>query len=487
MRKMMTAIFQQLAYVNLNNETAKDRLVGSFTKEDLKKYLKDITNESNQKNLRKISRNLYLTSPHYRKLINYYVTLYTLDYVVEGYGILPDENTDVDKYKKAYLKNVDYIEKMNIKDEFRKLKYSIWIDGVSYGFARPSKDGFYIQELNPDYCKVTFINPETGLLGYSFNFSIFDKTEELLDSYPNEFRQIYNRLKREKQSNKWARIESPNAICIKPTPYGYPPIPPLLGLFEGILDIADFKALNKTGEEIGNYKLLFQKIPMKDGKDAGKDEFLISEDFVQIFHNNIESNLPPQVGLLTSPMEVTAINFDRDTIDRNKVAQATSQYWNEAGVSELLFGSNANSSAALKFAITADESELSPIMQSIERWINEHLKATQKGSFKFRVRLLNTTFFNKKNYFEDMLKAAQYGMPVKSEILASLGHQPSSMYIGAFLENKVLQLHEKLIPLRSSHTQSDIAEAGREQMKEEDLTEAGLQTRDQDQNENRVE
>src|SRR5690625_4943821 len=101
---------------------------------------------------------------------------------------------------------------------------------------------------------------------------------------------------------------------------------------------------------------------MKNDKSATKDDFLITEDFVKLFHDNIDAVLPPQVGILTTPMEVDAINFEKDRVDKNKVGEATSQFWNESGVSELLFGNN-STSAALKYSIKATETSLATMVE----------------------------------------------------------------------------------------------------------------------------
>ncbi|OMD71206.1 hypothetical protein [Paenibacillus odorifer] len=478
-QRIMTT-FSSMKLINFTPN--RDSVVNTFSKEDLKRNLKNISSLSSQKNLRKISRFLYLSSPHYRSLINYYSTLYNFDYLVEGYNTNPD-GIDIKKYKKSYIKAVDNYEQMGIKFESIQLRANAYIDGVFYGYARRTKNGFYIQHLDPDHCQVTFINSETGLYGYSFDFSIFSSNESLLNSYPDEFTTIYNRIKNNKTSSKWVRVDSTNAICIKPT-NGKHPIPPMVGLFEGILDIYDFKALAKGREEIGNYQLLFQQIPMKDGKEATADDFLISEDFVKMFHDNISSSLPEQVGLLTTPMKIEAIKFERDSLDKNKVAEATSQYWNEAGISELLFG-NSNSSTALKLSITADESSLSVIVEEFEKWVNEYGKANFKGTYNFKVRILHTTKFNVKDYFDMRLKAAQYGIPVKNEIIAILGLSPSAGYLNAFLENDVLEMHNKLIPLMSSHTLTTdgLDENGRPKKADGDRTDSGDKTIENDGNE----
>lgn len=474
----MLSTFSRMNLINLNYDDSS--AVKSYTKEELSKMMKSINTLETQQRLRKISRNLYYSSSQYRSLINYYSTLFNFDYTVESNGTYADK-PDVTKFKKAYMNAIKEIEKINIKQETISIRAKTYVDGVFYGYAIPSKDGFYIQHLDPDYCKISFINVETGLFGYSFNFSYFDKNPKYINSFPDEFIALYQQYKGRKNkgaNSKWIKIDSPNAICLKAVPSAEYAIPPMLGLFEGILDIADFKALSKGKEELENYKILFQQIPMKDDKDAETDEFLLSPDFVQIFHDNIESNVPSQVGVITSPMPVTPISFDKDKVDSNKVTEATSQFWSESGAPELLFNNN-STSTALKYSVMADESSLMAFVLDFERWLNEYLKSTLKGIHKFKVRILDTTRFNISDKISKALEAAQYGIPNKMEICAMFGMSPSAVVNNAFLENEVLDLINKFIPLSSSHTlSSSTDEGGRPTVDDEDLTDAGANNRE---------
>lgn len=474
----MISTFAKMNLININYDDSS--AVKSYTKEELMKMMKSLNKLETQQRLRNISRNLYAASSQYRSLINYYSTLFNFDYVVESNGAYV-ESPDVVKFKKAYMNAIKDIEKINIKQETISIRAKTYVDGVFYGYAIPSKDGFYIQHLDPDYCKISFINVETGLLGYSFNFSYFDSYPKYIDSFPDEFISIYREHKRNKRkgsNSNWIKIDSPNAICFKAVPSAKYAIPPMLGLFEGILDIADFKALSKGKEELENYKILFQQIPMKDDKDAETDEFLISPDFVQIFHDNIESTLPSQVGVITSPMPVTPITFDKDKVDSNKVTEATSQFWSESGAPELLFNNN-STSTALKYSVIADESFLMGFVLDFERWLNEYLKVTLKGTHKFKVRILDTTRFNISDKISSALNAAQYGVPNKMEICAMFGMSPSAVVNNAFLENEVLDLVNKFVPLSSSHTTSNSTNAGgRPTVDDEDLTDAGANNRE---------
>jgi hypothetical protein len=78
---------------------------------------------------------------------------------------------------------------MNIKHEFSKILHSVIKEGVFFGYIHQSKDSFFIQQLDSDFCKITFV--EDGLYGFAFNFSYFFTYPERINMFPDEFKKIY--------------------------------------------------------------------------------------------------------------------------------------------------------------------------------------------------------------------------------------------------------------------------------------------------------
>lgn len=472
------SIFKELGFINISNKNKGNSVVETYTSEDVKKFLKNRSNVASQKKLRNISRYLLSASGHYQRLILYFSTLHTMDYT------LPPMTTDIGsvnpkKFKKDYEEHAKVAEKIDISSSFLEARITSYVDGAFYGFARPTKNGFYLQKLDPDYCKITFIDPDTGLLGYSFDFSYFNNNTSMLNSFPDYFREIYDRVKgNNSSSEKWERIESPLAICLTAS-YDFNPVPAFSSVFEGILDIADFKALAKTKEELENFMLLLQKIPM-DSKEANK--FLIEEDYVKTFHENLLDISPEQVGVATGPMDITAVKFDKDTYDKNKVGQATTQFWDETGVSNLLFSANASTSSALKYSTGTDESDAFRLIKVIEKWCNSYIQATGNYKYSFKLNILPATKLNRNELIESALKLANAGMPVKNEIMALRGYSPNTALMNSYLENEILKLPDVLVPLSSAHTATPSDLNGRPKTKEEDLSDKGLKNRDNESN-----
>ena len=125
------------------------------------------------------------------------------------------------------------------------------------------------------------------------------------------------------------------------------------------------------------------------------------------------------------------------------------------------------------------------MMRQIERWVNRKLKSIGGGQYKFKINILDVTYYNRDEMHNRFIKEGQYGMPVRSAILATNGYSPSDIENMAYLENSILKLGEREIPLRSSNTQSGSGDdttddGGRptNKSKGEKLTDAGEKSKD---------
>ena len=79
-------------------------------------------------------------------------------------------------------------------------------------------------------------------------------------------------------------------------------------------------------------------------------------------------------------------------------------------------------------------------------------------------------------------------MPNKLTLCASIGADPLQTLSAAYVENTILGLQEQFVPLQTSYTQSNTAnEGGRPEKDVSDLGDAGMQTRDGNQNADTIE
>ena len=425
-----------------------------------------------QNELRMMSRHLYQVSPHYKRLINYFATMHLYSYIVSPYKI----NTvwgkiDKAEYEKSYINTLAYLDKMNIRHEMAKIAKVCFKEDVFYGYIYESNDSFYIKPLPPEYCRITRV--EDGCFLYDFDFTYFLTYPQDLEYFGDEFVERFSLFKEE--GVRWQTLDSKRQFCVKlmdDVPY---PVVPFLGVFEGIYDIEDYKALKKAKAETDNYKVIALKVPVDDD-----GSFLIDRDILLEYYSALLDVLPENIGAFLTPMDSKDFSFENTgTAENNNVNNSIKTFWNDAGVSSLIFGDENKTSATLNVSIKADMQMVFDLSRQIERNINRLLKM-KVGKYKFKIELLDITFYNKDEMVNSYLKAAQASLPTKTMACSALGINPLDMLGMTFLENEVLDLVNKFEPLATSYTQSSNDDGGAPTVEEkgEQLTDAGELSRE---------
>lgn len=451
--------FSQLARLVISDLDARDKnniFFKSFPKERVIKALQNP--QKNEKTLRNLSNFLYIISPHYKRLCNYYAEMATLDWYIEPYKLNIDK-VNIKQFKKAYNETLFELDNMNIKHEFFKVLQVVYREGIFYGYDYNTEDSYFIQKLDPDYCKISSV--EDGVYNFKFNFQYFEIDESKLDNYAPEFRTKYNNYKSSKKNRnrknkedlQWQELDSEHSICIKTDETILYPIPPFVGVLPDIYEIQDYKALKKANSEMQNYALISGTIPKNDKSDTAND-FKVTLDTAIEFGNKIVEELPDQVGFMLSVFDdMKLFKLSDDKVGTDKVEEAVNSFWGSTGVSKNLFTDSGNTDAAMRYSIIADEQSLFGLLRQVERWINRRLKLDSK-KYKFKINMLNTTWQNQSEKISQELKSAQFGTPNKIKLATSMGLSQSSIGSMTFLENEVLELHDNWIPLQSSHTQN---------------------------------
>jgi len=460
-----------------SNYQVKSTFHKNFKKDDVMDWLANP--QKYEKKLRDLSRFLYDTSSHYKRLIQYFATMLTFDYIIEPYGMTDFKPTKelIEKTEKRYINIVNFLEVMNLKHEFLKVCERAWIDDVSYYYELRTSDSYFLMPLNPDYCGITGI--DDGCLTFDFDFTFFNVYPKELDRYPDEFKLKYELYKNDKKNNKWQKIDPNKSLCIKIAESIDYPIPPFAGLAEEIWTLEEYKSLKLSKTELENYLILVAKIPYL--KEQGQaNNFALTLDVAQEYFNMMSNSLPDQVGSVLSIFEdITPVKVDKNDKDSDKVSEAQQSIYDSAGVSQLLFNSTGTGAAITK-SILADENLAFKVLRQFERWVNKKLKDENK-TIKFRVEFLDITKFSKSDYISELKEGASLGLPVKTKYAAALGQSPSSILHMEFLENTVLNIVDKWKPLSSSYTQSG-NEGGNPGIKEDDLSSGGQITRDRGDN-----
>lgn len=452
---------------NNNDSVALDFSSLNFTKEDMYNMLREYKSyyyESNrgmkydknqirrflenpqqyERQIREVSLYLASSSSHYIRLVLYLSTMLTLDHLVVPTNAKMAKNEMLNKYISA----TSYMDGFNAKHELSKIIPTILIEDTFYGYESRANGTSTIRKLPSNYCKI--VGVEDGIFIFAFNFTYFNGKEHLLRDYPKEFKILFNKAKQ--TGNMWQEL-NPNlgAICLKFRDDLTYSLPLLAPLFEEIIEIEEKKDRANEKEELENFKLLVQKIPMKADPKSEKD-YVLTLPTVKKFHSNIKTALPKNVGLISTPMEIEDYSFERKTSsDSANLSEAQDVLFTSAGFGNIFSATN-KSLTALKNANLSDQSLMFRLLRQFERFFNARLKTLFGKDCCMTIWFLDITIFNREDKINEFLKLAQFGLP-KSTIAVATG-MSQSQFLGLNALEQHLDLEDILVPLNSSHTQN---------------------------------
>lgn len=433
------AVLNKLITRDLNRNTVAP-LFSLYTRDDIAKYLTDPYRY--EKQLRKAVIYLYGASSHFRRLVQYFVGLSDLSYIVSPNKIDP-RKANKKTVNNNYRKVLNMLSSMNIKTQVPKILTVCLREDVYYATLWVTNDSITIQQLPSDYCAISSI--EGNVFNVTFDFSYFDARQTLIDYYPPEFKKKYEMYKNNRLI-RWIELDSPTSFAIKcNTDILDYAISPFVGILREIYDIEDYKQLRQTKTELDNYAMIQMLLPLTEDGDWG-----IDLDKAKDFWINLDSVLPDTIGSVLTPMPLSKISFERQSAnDTDTVSEAEQNLFTAAGVSSLLFNNAKASANALLLSIKADQSITFGIVKSVEDAINRFIQSQNYGK-NFKVTFLDVSPFNRKEYGDACLKAASYGLPMISMYAASQGLGQSELDSMSFLETDVLGLQDMFRPIVSS-------------------------------------
>ena len=469
------AVLNRLITRDLNNNTNTPTF-SLYTKDNITEYLSNPYTYERQ--LRRAVTYIYGASSHFRRLIQYFTGLSDLSFVVSPYRIDP-KTANVRSVNRNYRKVLNTMSAMNVRSQFPKILTVCLREDTFYGTMWVTNDNITIQQLPSDYCAISTI--EGNVLNVTFDFSYFDAHSQYLEYYPAEFQSKY-RTYQSNRRQRWQELDSPTSFAVKCNndilDYS---LPPFAGILREVYDLEDYKQLKLTKTALENYAMLVMTLGIDD-----EGNWQMDLDKAKEFWRNLDSVLPEEIGSVLSPMPINKISFEKaNTGDTNTISEAEQNLFTAAGVSSLLFNNDKASANALLLSIKADQAITFGIVKSIEDVVNRFIQAQSYGK-NFKVTFLDCSPFNRKEMGDMYLKACQYGLPFISMYAASQGMSQSEVDCMSFLENDVLNLTERFVPLQSSSTQSAASSDGNGATDEGgaptkdvgDLTDSGEQSRE---------
>jgi hypothetical protein len=226
--------------------------------------------------------------------------------------------------------------------------------------------------------------------------------------------------------------------------------PIFLKIISAELEYDDAKDLNRERDLEEIRKVLVQHIPhLTDGGLLFEPEEAVEmhKGAVDMMRKN------ENLSVLTTYADVDAIvSKSANDNSLNSVDKALANIYAEAGSSSQLFGTDSNLS--LSTSITNDMALMMVLARKLNRLITSIVNRKYgNANITFTFKILPISYYNQKEYVEEALKLANSGY---SFLLPALAMDVSQRELGSLkdLENDVLKLKDKLIPLSTSYTET---------------------------------
>lgn len=428
----------------------KDFFIESYGREVTKKKytdedIKNILASGSLREKRALSRFFFNTNSIYSRILLHYTSL-----PIDTFLVTP-HSTNYKKIggdsKEGFLKSLEMAELIKDKGWFKKTRFLALLDGICYGAfikdtKNPKESAFLIFDANE--CRITKGNIKGEPIIEISSIYLEREFKKFLPIFPSSTRS------QTKEEQLWIELDETDTFFPFKVDIMETEVPPLLGIITSILDNQVARTLDKKKLESEIEKIIVQKVP-----SWGPDDMLFQPTEATEIHQGAADLIEDseKVSLLTTFLDVQMLDSKtKNNGDTALVERTTKSLYDDAGVSSEIF--NSRTSLTTNISLQNDLSFISILLEQQKRIVETILNMCF-GTYKyyFTFNLLPVTFYNQKDLisFANSLVAMGYSYFYPAAIL---GVNQKELIDLKDLENDVLKLGEKLLPLMSTYTQS---------------------------------
>ena len=401
-----------------------------------------------------LSEKYIATSGIYQRILTYFSTFLTNDVFVapKKYGGKTINNKKyVDNYRRAtFFADTTLNPRLN----FPKIMFQMLAYGAYYGlFMEKTETEIVFKDLPAKYCRSRF-KTHKNVNVLEFDLTFFEAITDVemrnaaLSEFPREFTKAFNEYKTKGINYRWFTVPIEYGVAFY---YNDQYRPYFISMLPSVANLSEYRSLEKSLDKKELDRILIQKIPTdKEGN------FVLSIPEAAEMHRGVVNMLKNNEGtdVITTFAEITGISLgDKSKVDRDNLEKVERSVYNEAGVSRLLFSSD--SAVSVDMSIRNDMALVLDMEEQFVNWLSYqvNMRFSEPSKYYFEVNLLPISHYNRDKMLEQYLKAAQFGYSKMLVGIAS-GMKQSSLMDTFELENDILMMHDKMIPLQSTHTQT---------------------------------
>ena len=402
--------------------------------------------------LRDLSRYYYRVNSNYRNNVDFLAHLPLYETVV--IPLYQTGKVSENQVVKSFELACKFIDKLDVPNNFTRISVE-WIkNGVYYGLLRQNGDNFTIQDLPINFCRSRFKDFNNfNILEFNLHYfeSIYDTEmqKEAVSTFPPIVQKAWKQWVDKKLTDPWVII---------PTEQGGisfsfsvdQMIPLLIASIPELKKLDDAVKRESERDENELYKLLIQQMPIdKNG------ELVFPLEEVADIHQSTATMLSDvdTVDVLTTFGNTTLESLQESssaTQSADRIEKYKKNAWDALGRGNILF--NPDGSSSLAYAIKKDEALMISYLNIYEAWLRYQLNYRfGKKNFAYDFQILPITVFNREDLQSAYFRSAQYG---NSKMFAgvAMGIKQLDQLSLMHLENDILKMHDKMIPLQSSYT-----------------------------------
>lgn len=432
----------------LGRSTSRIETLREYTKDEAMSIIKG-TDYRAQKNL---SVYFFNTDGLYRRLISHYATILSYDGL-----LIPNFKTGLDFSKtsitKRYDNAINYVEKLRTKELFTHFAHKVLITGTYYGVILDNgndKKPFTVLDLPFDYCANNFKDQDGNDI-VEFDVRYFDRI--LTEDNRQAALQVFPELIRQRYLSYKHGLSKP--VIMLPTNIGlcfsmFDGRPYFLDIIPDLINYDDSIKIDHERDLEEIRKLFVQKIPHNN-----QNELLFEPEEVQTMHSGVVNMLKsnPNINVVTTYADVEVVSSKTtDTQSTSSADRSLKALFNKAGASSEVFSSTGSNT--LESSLQNDISLMAILANQFASWLGvqiDTLFGTSQIGFSYKI--LPVGEYNRQKYVDSTLKLATSGYPSILPAVAS-GISQRDLVNLRDLENNLLELDKKLMPLTSSYTQT---------------------------------
>jgi hypothetical protein len=455
----------------------------------------------NEQNLIRLSEHFYNTQFMYKRLIEYFAGLLTLNWYPTPKLLKTSKDTSKNATQTQYLKDfndmMDWFDKFNHKQEFESCLLKIMKQDVIFVYVRENSKHIVLQEMPTEYCKITRDSPYGYL--YSFDLTYFEQSGVNINQYAREFKKYYNdyrnlksgdnkkaskittKIRPEMRSNGtyayWVDIPEGKGWVFKFNNDIATILPPLMGLFLDAVDIDQYKELQMDKTKLEISMIIMGTIPLKkDVKGSAQtNDFAISATEIAHFNKAVQSLLPQNIEFRSTPLDnLKSFQFQTSPTKDNIVGNQISNYYKNAGVSQGAFGGGDPNAIESKAGQKIDVAFVVCMYRQFENFCQYYIDRIT-STFKFKVNFMGNIYSEDED--KETYKSAMVSGLILPQLAAAYGMNLRELSLSKNMMEIIGLGVDSFVPIKTSSTLGNKDEDNKPQKNIEDLTESGVKTR----------